>query len=269
MSEPVDGGEKSGVVYLGRSSFKMKAGVTVTPPAGTPVAPRATPAPQPPSRMVPPRATPTPQPALRTVPPRATPRPSMASRSSPRVTPVPPPVSGVALAKTTLIGLCLMTFSGGIVTTVAIDRYWPRGRPECGSVAPASAAAFVPPAQGFESTPEAPVAAAVAEVPPPAPPAPVANAVPEPAPAVVLPARSAVAAKPAPVAKLAPAAKPAFAKQAPAAKPAAPAAKPAPAVRPAAPAQARAPARKRPTAISVADKPTSPTETWTDPFAPK
>ena len=28
MSEPVDGGEKSGVVYLGRSSFKMKAGVT-------------------------------------------------------------------------------------------------------------------------------------------------------------------------------------------------------------------------------------------------
>jgi len=257
VSEPVDGGEKSGVVYLGRNSFKMKAGVTVTPPAGTPVAPRATPRPQPPSKTVLPRATPTPQPSMRTVPPRATPRPSMASHSSPRMTPVPPPVGGVALAKTTLIGLCLMTFSGGIVTTVAIDRYWPRGRPECGSVAPASAAAFVPPAQGFESTPEPPVAAAVAAVPPPAPPAPVVQVAPEPA-APVAPAKPALAARPAPVAKFAPVA-----------MPAALAAKPAPAVKPAAPAQARAPARKRPTAISAADKPTSPTETWTDPFAPK
>ena len=46
VSEPVDGGEKSGVVYLGRNSFKMKAGVTVTPPAGTPEAPRAAPTPR-------------------------------------------------------------------------------------------------------------------------------------------------------------------------------------------------------------------------------
>jgi outer membrane biosynthesis protein TonB len=191
----------------------------------------------------------------------------------------------VNLAKTTLIGVCLMTFSGGIVTTVAIDRYWPRGRPECGGVAPASAAALVP-AQGFEATPQLPVSAAVAEVPPPAPPAaPAAPAAPEPAPTVVAPANPALAAKPAPAAKPALAAKPApVVKPAPAAKPAAPAAKPAtqaPAARAvasapgtshAAPAQARASARKRPagkTAVSAADKATSPTETWTDPFAPQ
>ena len=134
------------------------------------------------------------------------------------MTPVPPPVSGVSLAKTTLIGLCLMTFSGGIVTTVAIDRYWPRGRPECGGVAPASAAALVPAAQGFEATPEPPPSAAVAEVPPPAPPAPVAAAAPEPAPAVVAPVRPVPAAKPGPGPKTALAAKPApVAKPAPAA----------------------------------------------------
>ena len=33
--ELAPGGEKDSVVYLGKSSFKMKVGVKVTPPAGT------------------------------------------------------------------------------------------------------------------------------------------------------------------------------------------------------------------------------------------
>ena len=39
MPQQVEGGD-DGVVYLGKGSFKMKVGANVTPPAGTPPAPK-------------------------------------------------------------------------------------------------------------------------------------------------------------------------------------------------------------------------------------
>jgi hypothetical protein len=55
VAELVPGGEKDSVVYLGKSSFKMKVGVRTTPPAETsltvPPSPRVT---QPPSHVTPP-----------------------------------------------------------------------------------------------------------------------------------------------------------------------------------------------------------------------
>ena len=69
MAELVPGGEKDSVVYLGKSSFKMKVGVRMTPPAGT--APTV-----PPAQRV--AQTPhTPRPALKTS------RPPSAQSSSP------------------------------------------------------------------------------------------------------------------------------------------------------------------------------------------
>src|SRR5262245_17112270 len=51
VSEPVSGSggekEKDSVVYLGKSSFKMKVGVRMTPPAGSGLAPKVTPTPPP------------------------------------------------------------------------------------------------------------------------------------------------------------------------------------------------------------------------------
>ena len=151
MPEPVDGGEKSGVVYLGRSSFKMKAGVTETPSAGTAAAPRASAA----AAAVEDRAAARHADAAAVIEDGAAARHAAspdgvlrARRAWPRVTPL---VSGVALAKTTLIGLCLITFSGGIVTTVAIDRVLAARASGMRRRRAGDAAALVPPAPGFEA----------------------------------------------------------------------------------------------------------------------
>src|SRR6185295_10676011 len=98
-----EGGD-DGVVYLGRSSFKMKvgAGGNVTPPAGTPVG----------------RVSRTPS-SLKTPPPRlsspahrrvttATPMPPLAAPSPPTVQ-APPPSSGKG--KVMMVGVCMIAFS--------------------------------------------------------------------------------------------------------------------------------------------------------------
>lgn len=260
MSEQVDGGEKDGVVYLGRSSFKMKVGVQLTPPAGTVTSARA-------------RLMPTPSPSAKTPPPLSkTPPPSVlrTSRrpSGPHTQPPTPReeslLRGVTLAKATLIGLCLTTFSFGAMFTMAVDRYWPRPRREAGEVAAVGAAPAL----------SAPAIAAVETAPEPPPPVQAPRQVtplpPAPAPAPAEPV--AVAAPDAPVAAPKLAAAPEV--RAAARKTAAPAAAPAPKAPVAAAARGRAVtlvpvaargraiARKRAGTVTS----TAPTESWTDPF---
>lgn len=241
MAELVPGGEKDSVVYLGKSSFKMKVGVRMTPPA------EAT-ATMPPS----PRVLQTPRPTLGT--PRV---PSTQSGSHSRqqvVAPAPAPdsqlVHGIALAKSTLVGLCLTAFSCGIMCTVAIDRYWPRARTECVGAQPGTTHAAAPTGPVIEA---------------PARPA-SANA-PSGADVVSLP----------PYGEKLPTADKVIAVEAAAVAPAA-VAPPSPATRTTAPvrlapsqaqAQGRSVVRKRPAPATVtAEKSSaSPTETWTDPFA--
>lgn len=252
VAELVPGGEKDSVVYLGKSSFKMKVGVRMTPPAGT--APTVPPTP---------RVLQAPRPTLRT-PPSA----HSGSHSRPAVAPEGQSaqlVQGVALAKSTLVGLCLTAFSCGIMCTVAVDRYWPRARTECVGVQPATTHAAAP-ADPIIQAPArtAPVRAAsaadVVSLPPYGEKLPTADKV------VAVEAAAVVSAAVPPTP--APAVAPAVAQRSH------PVVAPSPAPRTAAPArlapaQGRTVARKRPgPATAEADRSTSsPTETWTDPFA--
>ena len=237
MSE--DGGEKDGVVYLGRSSFKMKVGVQVTPPAGTPAAPRATtppPATTPPAMTIPPPVVKSQAPVPRSIVPYAR-------------TPVPPAqTSGGGSPTRTMIigGLCMIAFSCGVMCTIAVDRLWPRERTQCVGAPPSTTGAVPAPAQGLpvieamEAPAASPVTTAVAP-PPPADPMP-----PEPAP----PAQAAPAA---PAGKAAPA--PAATKRS------------GPLGR-VPPTQGRVMVRKRPGgAAPVSLETMSPTGIWVDPFA--
>ena len=246
------GGEKDSVVYLGKSSFKMKVGVRMTPPAGT--APTVPPAP---------RVTPTPPPVWRTS--RAV-SPQSGSHTRTPVAPTGQMVPGVALAKSTLIGLCLTAFSCGIMCTVAVDRYWPRARAECGGTQTGATHAATAPTAPVEAAAPAAVASAasgadVTLLPPYGEKLPTAEKVAAAevevaaAPAAPVPA---VAAAPVPRAR-------AVGSTAPAPGPAAlRAAAPARVT----PAQGRTVVRKRPgPATAAADRSSSPTESWTDPFA--
>ena len=173
---------------------------------------------------------------------------------------------GVALAKSTLVGLCLTAFSCGIMCTVAVDRYWPRARTECIGAQPATTTraaaepAIEAPAQAAPVQPTR--FADVVSLPPYGEKLPTADKVVAVEAAAVAPA--AVPPAPAPaVAAMAPlrGGHP-VASRSPAPRTAAP-------VRPA-PAQGRSVVRKRPgPATAAADKASasSPTETWTDPFA--
>jgi hypothetical protein len=191
----------------------------MTPPAGTP-APRVPPTPAPWSK---------------------TPRPPSVSQTRPPVE--EQMVRGVALARTTLVGLCLITFSCGIMCTVAVDRFWPRARAECGGMAAGNVAAALP-VQAVPVREAAPPATRGVEVmlrPSPAQPPPAA-AHPRPA--------TAPAAAPAPP---------------PAARAVAPKS-PAPN---AASAKGRTPARKRtasPPSPAAPDNMLPPTGIWIDPF---
>jgi hypothetical protein len=256
VAELVPGGEKDSVVYLGKSSFKMKVGVRMTPPAGT------TPT-VPPSPL---RGLQTPRPRLRT-PPR-NPSAQSGSHSRPPVAPEGAMVQGVALAKSTLVGLCLTAFSCGIMCTVAVDRYWPRARTECVGAQPGATTRAAAPVEPVIEPPAQPApakAASVAEVvslPPYGEKLPTADKVVAVEAAAAAPAAVAVA--PAPAPSMPPAVAPR----------ARPVASPAPAPRTAAPArlgpaQGRTVVRKRPGPAAVAADQSSaaPTETWTDPFA--
>jgi hypothetical protein len=186
------------VVYVGKSSFKMKAAAMTTPPAG--VAPTA-------------RSTPTPPPGYvtRTLPPLGPP-----SR--------PPAPLGrldreVSLTKATLAGVCMAAFSCGIVCSVAIYRFAPSLRPDCASpvetaeVAPRPAAAPPaevatrpkPPAPRMPDVEPLPSVAPLPVVDPPpdiAPPPPPRAAAPTPAPPRAAgPARALPAARPAAAAR--------------------------------------------------------------------
>jgi hypothetical protein len=110
------GDADDGVVYLGRNSFKMKVGAQMTPPAGTPA---------------PSRSTPTPPPSVTTSSaPLRTPRPSALAYR-----PVPASLedqAGGGKGRTlAVLGLCMIAFSCGVVTTLAVDRLWPRAKPQC------------------------------------------------------------------------------------------------------------------------------------------
>ncbi len=249
MAELVPGGEKDSVVYLGKSSFKMKVGVRMTPPAEA--APTVPPTP---------RVSQTPRPMLRT-PPSA----QGGSHSRPGVAPEGQSaqlVQGVSLAKSTLVGLCLTAFSCGIMCTVAVDRYWPRARTECVGTQPGTSHAAAPADPVIEAParpgPGKGSSADVVSLPPYGEKLPTADKV------------VAVAA-----AAVAPAAVPPTPALAVAAPPRArPVASPSPALRAAAPvrlapAQGRTVVRKRPgpTTAAVDTSASSPTETWTDPFA--
>jgi hypothetical protein len=247
VAELVPGGEKDSVVYLGKSSFKMKVGVRMTPPAGpastVPATPRVLPAARPMSRT-----------------------PSSAHSGSygrRAVAPEGQLIQGVALAKSTLVGLCLTAFSCGIMCTVAVDRYWPRARTECVGTLPATTHAAAP-ADPVIQAPVRPApapaasAADVVSLPPYGEKLSTADKVVAVEAAAVVPA----AAPPTPVPVLAAAAPPR----------ARPVVAPSPAQRTAAPARlapAQGPTavRKRSGAAAADTSSPSPTETWSDPFA--
>ena len=246
MAELVPGGEKDSVVYLGKSSFKMKVGVRATPPAE--MSPTVPPSP---------RNLQTPRPALMTPRPPGT---QSGSHGRPSVVPDNQLVQGVALAKSTLVGLCLTAFSCGIMCTVAVDRYWPRARTECvGAQAGATTRAAMDPAIGAPAQ-AAPVQAAnvadVVSLPPYGEKLPTADK-------VVAVDTAAVPPTPAPA--IAAAASPPALRAVDSPSPGARA----PAVARVAPAQGRTVVRKRPssTAAAADRSPSAPTATWTDPFA--
>jgi hypothetical protein len=256
VAEKLGGGD-DGVVYLGRNSFKMKVGVQITPPVGlTP------PAGNPTVSVV----TPTPVPVL-TLPPLAKP-PRIRRLSEPRspATPAVPPDAGWRTKA--VVGLCLIAFSCGLMTFVAIDRFWPRARAQC---LPADTAGVASPTPVLEAERPSAAVGSVAEVAPPPSAAP-------PSRAAQIPAPAAPPVEPVPVPRPAPAARPAAAvRPAPAVLPM-PAARPIPAARevrgvapaPRAPAprplaRGRAAVRTRPSA-GRSDV-MAPTESWSDPFA--
>src|SRR5262245_51946974 len=115
VSELVEGGD-DGVVYLGRSGFKMKVGVKTTPAAGTPAAPSATP---------------TIPPLLNTLAPVRRSSGSFQRRSAVLEEPAP---LGARTRTMVVGGLCMIAFSLGVMCTIAVDRYWPGAHPQCGGV---------------------------------------------------------------------------------------------------------------------------------------
>ena len=155
------GDNEDGVVYLGKSGFKMKPAVRLTPVSGVSPAPLTTPIP-------PPRATPTPPPW------------SMTGATRPPGAPSRPPAPGgrltheVSLAKGTLAGLCMTMFSCGIMCAVAIYRFVPNLRPDCAlAVAENGGAvpALVVPAVESAPAPPTPIIVATTPAPPPTTPA--------------------------------------------------------------------------------------------------
>jgi hypothetical protein len=91
--------------YVGRESFKMKVVGTPAAPVASATAARA------------PQSTPTPPRPISYPPPVTTPyqRKVTAELSG-----------GITMAKATFAGFCLTAFAFGIVTTILIDRIWPR-----------------------------------------------------------------------------------------------------------------------------------------------
>jgi hypothetical protein len=296
VAEKADGGD-DGVVYLGRSSFKMKVGVGITPPLGMAAAarmavtspPGATPSPASAVTRTPPSpVTRTPSPVVTWTPSPVvarTPSPVLTRTRAPGVTPTPPPVLNAprprrasdpraplafeeeggrigTRTKFALAGLVLTAFSCGMMFMVAVDRFWPRARPQCDVALVESASTAYPAPAAVE------VAREPAVLPPPAvEPMPAAR----PLPAVKL------ATAPAPRAARAPVAAPRVPAVAPVAAPRVPVAVSvaAPSVLAAASApvahgRATAMARKRPAAgapAASAKDAVAPTESWTDPFA--
>jgi len=116
----------------------------------------------------------TPPPVLMT----RTPRPSIAP--SRRPTPVAQPVRGIVMTKMAIAGLCLITFSCGIICSVALYRFAPRFRPDCGgpAVAVAGDALDRPATTVYETAPvqAAPAAGFAPEAIPTAPAVPPASA---------------------------------------------------------------------------------------------
>jgi hypothetical protein len=250
VKELEDGGETDGVVYLGRSGFKMKVGVRMTPPGGTkPVSPV-------PVRTPPPSArTPLPSAQTQAPPPTArTPRPAPVSSGRPPTQLEIRLGREVSLTKAVLIGLCLIAFSSGIITTIAVDRFWPTARTDCGGTAPR--AGVVPtglaPGIGAVPGPAAAPAAVVAPLPPPVDPGPADQTI------ALVPVPEAPGQSPA--ASTAPAATRATASRVP----------PGRSVTRLTPAQGRPAARKRPAAAqatTASGETMPPTGVWIDPFS--
>ena len=92
--------------YVGRESFKMK----VADKPAAPVASAAAAAQSQPAMPTPPRPFSYPPPVTTPYPRKVTAELS----------------GGITMAKTTFAGFCLTAFAFGIVTTVLIDRIWPR-----------------------------------------------------------------------------------------------------------------------------------------------
>ena len=241
MPEQVEGGD-DGVVYLGKGSFKMKVGVKTTPPAGTLAAKPAAP-----------RATPTPPPVLKT--PAPVRRSSGAYARSPAPMVVAAASGGGSATRTMVIGgLCMIAFSCGVISTIAVDRFWPRARAQCVGAPPATtgAAPAVPGIEAASARVVSPVAAAEVAPQPQSDPPP-----PTPAPASAAPAPRVQPVPPAPTSKTGPA--PAVSNPR--------AVRGGKAVR-VPPAQGRGPVRKHAAgAASMSLETMNPTGMWVDPFS--
>ena len=213
MVDPGEGGDE-GVVYLGRNGFKMKAGARTTPPAGTPLTRVGKAAPE--SEKTPLPAVKTPPPAVKTPPPALKVAPVRPSNPTfRRMTPTPmPPLAQLApqaappsgKGKVMIVGICMIAFSCGVMSTVAVDRFWPRARAQqqCGGGQTVVAAAAAPmPAPEAMALPPAAASPAPAEVTPLPPADPVATD--KPAPEAKAPSVAAApkppTARPAPVAR--------------------------------------------------------------------
>jgi len=107
----------------------MKAGARTTPPAGTPLTRVGKAAPE--SEKTPLPAVKTPPPALKVAPVRPS------NPTFRRMTPTPmPPLAQLApqaappsgKGKVMIVGICMIAFSCGVMSTVAVDRFWPRAR---------------------------------------------------------------------------------------------------------------------------------------------
>jgi len=198
----------------------MKAGVRTTPPAGTPLTRVGKAAPE--SEKTPPPAVKTPPPAVKTPPPALKVAPVRPSNPTfRRMTPTPmPPLAQLApqavppsgKGKVMIVGICMIAFSCGVMSTVAVDRFWPRARAQqqCGGgqtvVAAAAAPTPAPEAMAMPPAAASPAPAEVTALPPadpvatdkPAPEAKAPTAVAAPKPQAAPPAaRAAVSKSPA------------------------------------------------------------------------
>jgi len=246
--------------------MKVGAGANVTPPAGTPLG-RVSQTTSASLHTPPPRLSKTPPPRLsKTPPPRLsmpaqrrvttpTPMPPLAAQAS--AVQAPPPSSGKG--KVMIVGVCMIAFSCGVMSTVAVDRFWPRPRAQCGGGQAVFAAGTTP-----TPDPEAILAPPVAPTPAPAEVTPLPAPEPKTPPVAVAPATR-TAPPPAAVAPAVRTAPPAARPAAVSKSPARPTGRAAVAVRPA-PAQGREALRKRAVAAQAAGDTMPPTESWVDPF---